>query len=304
MSRFSKLFNFRVIVVALFVFFLIEWAGEALILKLFKSAKSGIVLKERVILFETNEEILFLGSSRAHSHFVPSVFEDKLRLSCYNAGREGTGIFFHYAVLIATLERYKPKMIVLDVDFRDIYDRGGDFSENVFGQLRPYYGLINNEFDQYITRNAYDQFFNQSKLLRFNRKFLNIITANLSHIDKTTKGYKPLVGNWNGLNESAGDKNFKFSSEHVNHLEKFIVKSIENDIFLVLVISPSNKIVPTGFSNIVSRMCTQYDIPFYNFTYLQEVMRKEYFYDLEHLNPQGAKRFSEILADSLSRYIY
>lgn len=285
-------------------FFVIDQVGGAIILKLFKSAKSGIAKKERVIFFETKEDILFLGSSRAGSHYVPDIFEDKLGLSCYNAGRDGIGIFFNYAVLIATLERYKPKMIVLDVDFRDIYDRGRDFGVNVFTQLRPYYGLINDEFDQYITRKPSDYFFSQSKLLRFNKKFLNIVSANLSNKDKTTKGFKPLIGSWNGVDKSRKVNNFNFSSEHLKYLEKFIIKARENDIFLVLVSSPTNRLVPNDFSNIVQRISNQYNVPYYDFTNHVDAKRLDYFFDLEHLNLQGAKNFSELLSDTLVKHSF
>lgn len=302
MKVLKKFVNYKVIVLSLVSFFLVDQVGGALILRLFQSAKSGIALKERVIFFETNEDILFLGSSRAAFHYVPEIFEEKLNLSSYNAGREGTGIFFHYAILIATLERYKPKMIILDVDFRDVYDRGGDFGENVFGQLRPYYGLINDEFDRYITRKPYDYLFNQSKLLRFNKKFLNILSANLSSSDKTFMGFKPLTGTWNGINKTSKDENFKFSEEHLNQLEKFIIKAIDNDINLVLVSSPTNKIVPNKFFKIVQEMCSKHKVSYFDFSHHDETMHREFFYDLEHLNLRGAEKFSELLADSLIRH--
>src|SRR5690554_896947 len=99
----------RLLVYALFLFMVFDFLDGIIINQLFKKAKSGIVLKEKEIFFETDAELLIFGSSRAAFHYVPEVFNENLSLSSYNAGREGTGIFFEYAALIATLERYKPQ---------------------------------------------------------------------------------------------------------------------------------------------------------------------------------------------------
>jgi hypothetical protein len=299
MRKIKNFINYKVIIILLLGFFIMDQIGGFLILKLFDNSKSGITLKEKVIFFETNEDVLFFGSSRAAFHYVPEIFEEKIPLSYYNAGREGTGIFFHYALLIATIERYKPKMIILDVDFRDIYDRGGDFGEDVFGQLRPYYGMVNEEFDQYITRNTYDYVFNQSNLFKFNKKFLNLITANISGNDLTKKGFKPLLGNWKGDVDSKEDI-FKYSQLHVDVLELFIKKAIENKIKLVLVVSPTNKNLPSDFTQKVNKITQKYNVNFLDFNNHSEFINKEYFHDLEHLNRKGAEKFSVLLANALN----
>jgi hypothetical protein len=86
---------------------------------------------------KTKADFLILGSSRADHHYHPGVIEDKLKISCHNAGRDGFDIFYHYAILKASLSRYKPEIVILDLnteDFRklkDSYDR--------LSALLPYY---------------------------------------------------------------------------------------------------------------------------------------------------------------------
>lgn len=298
MNKFFDFINIKVFLTIVISIFFLDFLGGVIIFKLFKNSKSGIALKEKVALFETNQEGLILGSSRAAFHYVPSYFENKKKMSFYNAGREGTGIFFEYAVLIATLERYQPKMIILDVDFRDIYDRGGDFGVDVFSQLKPYYGLVNDEFDSYITRKPVDYIFNQSNLLKFNKKFLNIVTANMSSNDKTVKGFKPLLKQWDGKIKKEEDV-FKYSEEHVAVLEKFIVKAKKNNIDLVLVISPTNKKLPKQYNNTVKNIALKYDVKLFDFYGSEEFKDKKYFNDLEHLNDTGAQKFSMVLSNKL-----
>jgi hypothetical protein len=290
----------KLIIYSIVLFLVIDIISGVFIFELFKNSKSGIVLKEKMIFFESDSDLLILGSSRAAFQYVPEVFEKNLSMSSYNAGREGTGIFFEYAVLIATLERYTPRAIILDVDFRDVYDRGGDFGADVFTQLSPYYGLVNNEFDQYISRKPYDRFFYQSSLIKYNNKILNIFTANISNNDKTVKGFKPLVGNWDGVIKPM-DEEFNYSEELVNTIERFLRKTKENNIDLTLVISPTHKVIPDDFIAIIDSIASRNGIRLLNYMNHEELNKVEYFYDLEHLNYEGALKFSEILSENLQR---
>lgn len=298
MNKFFDFINVKVFLILVIGFSFVDLIGGYGILWLFKNSKSGIALKEKVVFFETNQDVLIFGSSRAAFHYDPSVLENNSNLTFYNAGREGTGVFFHYAALIATLERYQPKKIILDVDFRDVYDRGGDFGENVFGQLKPYYGLVNDEFDDYIMKDPIDKVLYQSNLLKFNKKFLNIITSNISSNDKTIKGFKSLNGSWDGKIQEI-DESFNLSQAHIDVLDSFIVKSKQKKIELILVISPTNKKVPSEFYEIIQKKSRYHNIKLIDFHNTKELMLKEYFHDYEHLNQFGAKAFSSILSKKI-----
>ena len=86
--------------------------------------------------------------------------------------REGAGIYFHNALPLATLDRYKSKVAVLDLDFRDIYSRTGNFSTDVYKELLPYYEKCNIELDSIITPNFYDAIFCQLNLYKYSKIFL------------------------------------------------------------------------------------------------------------------------------------
>ena len=58
----------------------------------------------------TRDSLLFIGSSRCLHHYVPSVFEKELGMTCFNAADWGIkNIYYHYGQLGNILSRYTPK---------------------------------------------------------------------------------------------------------------------------------------------------------------------------------------------------
>lgn len=267
---------------------------------LYSNAKSGVAYQENQIFNQTNDSILIFGSSRAAFHYKPDIITQKTGLSCYNDGREGMGIYFHYATLLATLERYNPKMVVLDLDFRDVYDRGGNFGEDAFSDLAPFYGKINNEFDNYICRNWYDNIIYQSNLIKYNKKFFNILTANIIKNNDNIKGYRPLNGQWDGKDKVLKDDTFKMGPDLIKTINLFIAKARSKNIEVILVVSPTFKKITLEFFDIVYKIASQNKVKLLNY-YTNDtfVKNKNLFYDSEHLNDHGAAVFSKLLSKEI-----
>lgn len=268
---------------------------------LYSNAKSGVAYQENQVFNKTNDSILIFGSSRAAFHYKPDIITEKTGLTCYNAGREGMGIYFHYAALLATLERYSPKVIVLDLDFRDVYDRGGNFGEDVFSDLAPFYGKINTEFDNYISRNWYDGIFYRSNLLKYNKKFFNILTANVVKNNDNFKGYIPLKGEWNGKDKVLKNDTFIIGPELIKTINLFITKAQSKNIEVILVISPTFKKIKPEFFVIANKIATQNKVRLVNYSDAKEfVSQKTLFHDSEHLNDKGALLFSKEVAKQIN----
>lgn len=62
-------------------------------------------------------DIVILGSSRALHHYVPRIITDSTGMSCYNCGIEGSNIFLNYALLRALLQRYRPRVVVYELQY-------------------------------------------------------------------------------------------------------------------------------------------------------------------------------------------
>jgi|688.fasta_scaffold07037_9 hypothetical protein len=269
---------------------------------LYRSSKSGVAYQENYVFNKTNDSILIFGSSRAAFHYIPDIITNKTGLSCYNAGREGMGIYFHYAALLATLDRYSPKIVVLDLDFRDVFNRGGNFGEDVFSDLAPFYGKISNEFDDYISRNWYDAIFYHSNLIKYNKKIFNIITANVQNNRDNFKGYRPLFGEWDGREKVLKEDTFAVDTTLINTINLFIAKAKSKNSKVVLVISPTFKEIKPDFFIIAKEIAIKNKVELFDYHKTSEfVNNKKLFYDSEHLNDEGAKLFSKEFANQINK---
>ncbi len=286
------------------VFLLLDYSAGHLLDWLYKNSKSGVAYQENYTFNKTNQDILIFGSSRAAFHFKADLIEQNTGFSTYNAGREGVGIYYHYALLLATLNRYTPKTIVLDLDFRDVYDRGGSFSEEVFLDLAPFYQHITPEFDNYITRKWYDAIRYQSGLFRYNKKFFNILTANIIDKSDIHKGYRPLTGVWDGKEKVLKDDNFKVSAKHINTINMFIEKAFSNKIKLIVCVSPTLKKIPSEFFNFVNQLKSNKRLLVLDVSNdTQFTNEKAFFYDTEHLNDTGATAFSNYISTRIKEFV-
>ena len=108
-----------------------------LLKRFYLNQRSGYDFSTAYAIKKTKADMVIFGSSRAVNLFNPKIFEKETKMTCYNAGRIGEPIFYHYAVLKSILKRYKPKIILLSFDAgnfsikQDAYDK--------LAVLLPYY---------------------------------------------------------------------------------------------------------------------------------------------------------------------
>ena len=55
-------------------------------------AKGSSIREMNDVCLDNQYDVLIMGSSRAHHHYVPEIISDSLGLSCYNTGKDGNGI--------------------------------------------------------------------------------------------------------------------------------------------------------------------------------------------------------------------
>lgn len=282
----------------------IDFWGGFMLDRLYASSKSGVSYQEYFIINKTNQELLIFGSSRAAYHYVPEVLSDELNLTVYNSGREGTGIFFHYSVLISTLERYTPKIIVLDLDYRDIYEGEGGFGPEVLKELTPFYGKISSEFDSTLVQNWYDKLFFKSNLFKYNKKFFSVLTGNAIKGRDNYDGYRPLYGNWAKAREPLNKENLIVDSSKMNCLENFIELAKNRNIQVILTVSPYYVDMPLNLLKPLEELSNKYQVPFFNHISDQIFFsRQNLFNDELHLNHTGAKIYSALIASEINEVL-
>lgn len=268
----------------------------------FKMAK-GEKFSTTYSMEKTEAEILIFGSSRGTHHYVPQVFEQKLKLSCFNVGRDGNFIFYHYAILKSILKRYKPKMIILDiVDSEFIKD---DQSYDRISNLLPYYDRHPEIHSIVELRGKYERLKLFSKIYPFNSLFLSILNGNIQEKQNILeyKGYVPLFRvNDNPLKESGEILKYELDTNKLNVYNSFIQECMTANVDLYIVSSPYFvKFRSRDFSIAkASSLAKQFGVKFMDLTNDSYFLSKpSLFSDPAHLNNDGSKIFSEIISSRI-----
>ena len=141
----------------------------------------------------TYDSLLFIGSSRCLHHFIPSVFEKGLQMSCYNAADWGIkNIYYHYGLLGNILSRYTPKIIVFEIHPCDWLNTPYSGKERA-GSLAPYCGM-SETCDEMLKLSGNYWPYRLSMVYRYTGSLPNLITGSHGSMDRSLKGWKPLDG--------------------------------------------------------------------------------------------------------------
>lgn len=290
-------FTFKILILISIVFS-VDFFSGIVFEKLYQSCKSGVCYQENYIMRKTNQDLLVFGSSRAAYHYVPSVLKDSLGISVYNCGREGTGIYYHYGVLLATLKRYNPKIIFLDIDYRDLYEASGIFGLEVLKEHTPFYHKISPEFDSLLVLSGRKEIIKlQSNLYIYNSKAFKIITGNLSKGRDNVLGFRQKNGIWKKKLTPLENTQLIVDQNKLETLQKFINKTKENNIILIFTVSPYFMSTPEGLYNPLKKIAKKNNISILN--HLQDkvfLSDKSLFNDELHLNSDGAVLYSKLIA--------
>lgn len=263
------------------------------------NSKGGVTKQMYDLCFKNNYELLIMGSSRAHHHYVPDIIEESCALSTYNAGYDGNGIILQYGIYKIITERYTPKVIIYDIyNTFDVNEYQQDCNNTRYIQsLKKFYDKkvvkeiahsVNNRYCVYMLSNLY----------RYNGAMISIISDYIFKRPTDKKGYAPLYGEYKGskdLNNQEQHKE-KTDSLKLHYLEEFMIATKEDEVELIVTISPS-------FGNIdenedkyqpVIDLCKKYEIPFVNNSYIEAINDDNSFWkESVHLNDKGAIKFTK-----------
>jgi len=249
-------------------------------------------------LNQTSEDILIFGSSTAYHGYVPKIFEDSLNMSCYNMGQNLMNIFYHYAVLNSVLQRYTPKIILLDLTAWDFVKTGNDF--DILSDLYPFY-FSNKSVREVVDIPGWSEKFKiLSKTYRYNGKLLFIMKHNIIPSNDFQKGYLPLRTELKEDITTFASDGFVYDSLKFSYLDKFIGKAIAAGCKVVVVAAPSYGIYTKNQFSELENFLDEINIEFLNFrndtTFTNH---SEYFYDITHVNSTGAELLTLKVAERL-----
>ncbi len=263
-------------------------------------ATGGYTKRDNFISDEVDANILIFGSSRAAHHYVPSILSDSLDMSCYNCGLDGNGIIYGYGKLKTITARYYPKIVILDI--QPTFDLFTNDNCKYLAPLRPYYQYPGVD-SLFWDINPSERWKMMSNSYRFNSKFLSILMDNLSdRAISSDNGYMPLYDTMTYEPSKSTAKKNETDPVKIRYFEQFICE-VKRHSALFVFISPeygSN----ADWPDIVEDICAKYSIPYYN--YLSDkrfANNKTYFADSSHLNDNGARAYTEIVAADIKMQI-
>ncbi len=301
----NKVFVLKLLVFCALIFVLDYAVGTMLRYFYFKQ-DSGLQYRTTYAMQKTTADVLIFGSSKANHHYHPAVFEERLHLPYYNAGRDGNSIFYHYAVLKAVLKRYTPKMVVLD--FVNSEFKQSQESYDRLSSLLPYYKTHPEIRPLTELKSDYEKFKLLSSIYPYNSSLFTIAVGNTEFNKKRTediKGYVPLNRIWNGpVKKENNPVTYDTDSQKIKVYESFIQDCINAKIKLYVVVSPYFiQSATTDYSvAIAQQMAAKYQVPFMD--YSKDAVftsNPKLFADISHLNDDGAKVFSTMLLDEISK---
>jgi hypothetical protein len=265
------------------------------------------------VIDSTTAPLLVLGSSRAVHQYVPDILTDSLHLACYNAGKDGQGLFYSQAIVTAVLKRYQPKALILDLLPTAFAPEESDF--NQLAILLPYYHThpgIASILDQ---RGPWESVKTLSYLYCYNSLSLQIFKRSIADTedDSTNHGYNPkfmslpampavirkaaLADDFSGAGLSATP-----DTTIVAAFQQLIALASQHGCRLAVIVSPVYFPLTTGSSTIhtAADICRRQHITFLDYSRSPDFCRHDsLFYDATHLNDSGARKFTRLLSADL-----
>lgn len=268
-------------------------------------AKGGETKQMYDLCMKDQYDILIMGSSRAHHHYVPQIIEDSLGMSCYNAGYDGNGVVLMYGIYQMILNRYQPQLIIYDVEQAfDLYEYKPDNNcTRYLTPQKPYFNQpgISQIFKDVSQEEYYKTY---SGLCRYNSVTIPLMVDYVISRPMDAKGYSPM----SGVMKKEPEKKERaealtIDSLKLSYMNKFVKDVTERKIPLMVVVSPkygvenSNELLP------IKDICENDNVPFLDYYADSEFMKhKEWFKEPMHLNDEGARLFSKRIHQDIKRF--
>ncbi len=287
----------------LLVLFILDYSIGYLLKYFYFRQTSGKNQRTTYSLYETCDEILVFGNSRATHHYIPRLFTQTLNYSCYNTGRAGQSLFYSLALQKVILYRHTPQIIILDIrpDELLLSARSYDW----LSQLLPYYEDLEEIRSIVDIRSKFEQLKLLSRIYPYNSTLFTTAKYNIVN-EKDYNGYLPLLRVMKSAELPVIDKNIEdnieINNNKVHAFESFILNCLNADIKLFVVISPAYHKKKVNISKIEAIVKT-HNVPLWNFLNDPSFSgHSELFYDSSHLNNKGAELFSKMVSDRIKQF--
>ncbi len=260
--------------------------------------------KFRYISEQVCEDVVMIGASRCHHHYVPSIIADSIGMSVYNCGIRGSeNIYSHYMSLCLILKRHRPKVVCLELMNLDVMHQAAPFTKLAY--YAPYFGYSDSADSLFMLGGSYWKY-KLSHLYRYNAKAVsNIAGLFVNRQENEEHGYVPAAKN----NVRLGKLNYVDAAlrpdpQKMLYLKRFTDLCRREGCKIVFTISPFYCRVSSALYTPMREFAKKENIPFLDYhTPGLFLDHPEYFRDPNHLNDRGARAYSAIFAADLKKVL-
>ena len=262
---------------------------------------------------ELNSEVYIMGSSRAWTQIDPQIVKDSLGLNSYNLGVDGHPFWVqHLRYTLAESNNKAPRILIQEVDLGTLNMREGLYNPD---QFLPYM-LWNDTIKQSLEKiKGYSYIDYYLPLLRYYGKteaFKILIKEFLfpnSNPIKRINGYQGQPKGWNGdfdrAKKTMNSYNVKIDTSVYNLFYSYLHELKNNNVDVILTYPPEyfeslnfvenkNELIQT-----YSRLCSEFDFAFIDFSNDSISYSKQYFINATHLNKKGAELYTKKMVSKI-----
>lgn len=291
--------------------------------------KKNTLYKEKLKAIELNKdnvEILILGNSHAAFAVDPQYFD----YNAYNLASVSQSIYFDRRLTEKYLNKLNQlKFVFISIDYHSlnfssqgIRDYWSYYAHGIKYKNKSYFKEEISPFlFSYKTKVTISLLRDDLKNMIFNKQpVIFMLKKGVCSTDSIYNGYIGFTGtdeimfNKNTFKRKATSFNngFKNTSERkfvINDLRTFIENLKEQNVTPILFSSPTYSDYNTFLSKknikkneiVINEICSDYNIEYWNYSN-NPSFEKEYFYNQDHMNKNGAEKFSIILNKRIKDY--
>lgn len=267
---------------------------------------------------ELRAQVLFTGSSRCLMHYDARAIGSALGRRCWNLGMDGSQLDLQRPWLITYLKyNPPPELIVQEVD---IISLEPDSDVYFPSQYPPY--LLEQPILNTLT--SIDPSWNKDRWIplysftRFGYTYAGLGVKGLLGREDTVhdilrNGFELRHWAWDGgfdrfKQKYPDGRPYPITEHSINVLRDIIRIAKAAGSSIVLVYAPEldeNQRLTTNRAEVLGtyrRIAREEGIPFWDFSVLPLCAERELFYNSQHMNGHGVRRFTPVITDSLSAW--
>ena len=268
--------------------------------KAFESQTTGKFARIARTLDSAAADVWILGSSHANRHYVPSIIEAELDASCYNAGVQGQLLPFQEVISRIILARTQPKLIVLNIDDRWLFH--SPESRGRLSDLHPFYWNHRNEIRRAIGGQWFTDIQMLSKAYRYNSTVAHVLKYYLSP-QPDYDGYRPLFGEMMPGQHRKARRYLRseISAAATESFRALLRDARDRSVRIVCMVSPTcNAYSESESMQLMKAIAQEEGVQVFDFANDERFAgNNSLFFNESHLNDEGAKEFSGVIAPIL-----